>query len=434
MITASDVVQITLAKISYDDVSSPSHEVDITALWTSNNCSTSYLIGYEYLTSSCSFSSTPEIYNMTESNVCQNIVKSITYTVTHDDTKEGTITSVTASVVVSDALMTPTKPSINIIQSFSGSFESSNSDSAVFTKNNGNLVKRIRSGNPGYVTGLPILFGTLQENVAASVEYQTIVQSEEGLKIPTSLLNYVSDESTIFGTSTCPYGLDAYIPVNQTGQGMSIKFGYDTSTGCIADLTKDQLIAMCCEGSENCDRTDYNSSYTSSTGVPFFFNIKDGYVGIYGNADPLDYKQWLEMKVTLPIVPRQWNADTNTCQNMLSGLQYEFLISNTGEKRNPQSKIISVSVSVISSDWKWRSRRSDASAKYALSITSTFVYKNAEELLGYAPPAPLALFKLPYDVFYPFLENPGEKTNKYSFFVTLLLPFICIIATLLINY
>jgi hypothetical protein len=337
---------------------------------------------------------------------------------------------VTASVTVTDAVMTPTKTAINIIQSFSGSFESINSDSDVFTKTNGNIVQRIRSGNPGYLTGLPILFGTLD-----AVSEETIVQAKEGLKISSSLTHYKADEPDIFGTSTCPNG-ENVITFNQTGQGMPIKFGFDTTTGCVVDLSKEQLIAMCCEGSENCAYTDYDSTYTSSAGVPFFFNIQDGYVGIFGNADPLDYKQWLEMTVSLPILPRQWNADTNTCENMFSGLQYEFLIANAGERSNPQSKITSVSASVTTSDWKWRSRTSNSNtfAKYPLSITSTFVYKDAEELLGYAPPAPLALFKLPYDVFYPFLENPGEKTNKYSMFITLLLPFICIIATLLINY
>lgn len=41
---------------------------------------------------------------------------------------------------------------------------------------------------------------------------------------------------------------------------------------------------------------------------------------------------------------------------------------------------------------------------FPLSITVSFVFQNEEELRDFVTPAPPVLFKVPYDVFYPFLS------------------------------
>lgn len=101
-----------------------------------------------------------------------------------------------------------------------------------------------------------------------------------------------------------------------------------------------------------------DSPYASPiTGIPYFFNLNANnvtsnlaYVGIYGNADPLDVKQWEKLAVTLPTPPRGYNDATGVCSNMYTSLNYQFLIAQSGEKNNPQNKIISAQAQITSSD------------------------------------------------------------------------------------
>lgn len=56
---------------------------------------------------------------------------------------------------------------------------------------------------------------------------------------------------------------------------------------------------------------------------------------------------------------------------------------------------------------------------FPLSVIVSFVFKDKEEANGYEPPAPPVLFQVPYDVFYPFLQNSGS-TASYSLSIVFL--------------
>jgi hypothetical protein len=43
-------------------------------------------------------------------------------------------------------------------------------------------------------------------------------------------------------------------------------------------------------------------------------------VGMYGDADPLDKNQWLELSISSPTDARQWSDKTSTCKNVFSGM------------------------------------------------------------------------------------------------------------------
>ena len=51
---------------------------------------------------------------------------------------------------------------------------------------------------------------------------------------------------------------------------------------------------------------------------------------------------------------------------------------------------------------------------FPLTITVSFVFPNKQALTGYAPPAPPVLFKVPYDVFYPFFMSPAAPSAAMS--------------------
>lgn len=93
-------------------------------------------------------------------------------------------------------------------------------------------------------------------------------------------------------------------------------------------------------------------------------------MGIYGDADPLDITQWFQISYSQPSDTRQWVDKTATCNNIFSGifnfsyfvthswemigLNIKFLVSYSGERSNPQNKIVSALAEVITSDWAFR--------------------------------------------------------------------------------
>ena len=82
-------------------------------------------------------------------------------------------------------------------------------------------------------------------------------------------------------------------------------------------------------------------------------------MGIYGNADPLDPDQWLNIeriisKGNIYTGSMAWSDISSTCTGFPNGLNIKFLVAYAGEKQNPQNKIISASYSYTSIPWKMR--------------------------------------------------------------------------------
>ncbi len=74
-------------------------------------------------------------------------------------------------------------------------------------------------------------------------------------------------------------------------------------------------------------------------------------MGIYGDADPLDVTQWSQVAYSVPSPVRSWDAKTSTCSSMFTGLQVEFLVTSSGERANPQNKIVASKAAITTSDW-----------------------------------------------------------------------------------
>lgn len=51
---------------------------------------------------------------------------------------------------------------------------------------------------------------------------------------------------------------------------------------------------------------------------------------------------------------------------------------------------------------------------FQLSVVVSYIFQNEESLRGYEPPAPPALFKVPYDVFYPFVVNGASISSGFA--------------------
>eukprot|EP00981_Chlorochromonas_danica_P014722 scaffold8708_cov179-Ochromonas_danica.AAC.3 len=383
-VTSSAVVGVSLSSVIHEDWQTGAQS-DITSSFSSSSCTTTASSNSTALANDACFfttTSTSRTLLLTKTAVCVNFIKEVKYTIQHSNAAEGTITNVTAEVVVTDIPFDSSGLLIN--QAFGASFQSV--DSSGQSSSNGNLVRRERSGNPGYIMGRPVLFGN--KNLSANVINELV----EGFMLPGPVL------------------------------------------GCSLTFNRQQLKNFCCTGAsgsclDNADTSTLQTSpYVSNGGLPFFLNVSTGYIGIYGDADPLDVSQWFAMSSSVPTDSRAWSDRVNI----------QFLVSYQGERSNPQNKIIAALAEVVTSDWTFTVPKGDnqSTQSYQLTATVSFVFQDENDLKGYEPPAPPVLFKMPYDVFYPFLMNQGnsnslQHASKNSLMVMVLVAIVPILSCFL---
>lgn len=419
-VTKANAVQVTLGTVTFIDYRTGA-STNVTYTWNTKGCATHSLPASAYTAGKpCAFSSVliAELPTSNEPFVCAGFVTGVDYVITHNADDVAAIISVVANVKISDVPYDRSGGDFPVVvtQTFSALFHSQ--DSTQVSIPNGNLVPRVRSGNPGYYLGSPVLFGSLDASVSSTVD-----EFVDGMTIPSPITKFDATSPANFGLAKCPTS-------TQMQGSIPVKFGYDVATGCTVTLTRAQLVDMCCAGSTSC-ATAHTSPYVdSTTSVPYFLlPLVSGYVGIYGNADPLDATQWEPITTTVISQPRQWNDATGTCQNMHAGTDYSFLVAYSGEKSNPQNKIVAATANVITSNWVWTKPYGDTNSTqtFPLTVTASFIFKDPSNLEGYSPPAPPVLFKVPYDVFYPFLESPAPPSRSVSLMSTLLVMGACVV-------
>lgn len=405
-IANGEKTKVELKEVKYIDPNSGVvTDVELSVV-TSINCPTQFVAtsgDYDNYPSQCRFGT----YSASPNNTCLNIVKSVKYVVQTAKDSVGTINNVYAYITITDQAFDSVIAK-SMVQSFMLSFGDTGLGTSI-SNDEGNKNIRTRSGNPGYIVGAPLLWGTSNMD---SVSY--INEITEGLRIPAAVaLSPNENLASVSSLDNCPTN-------SEESSDVAVPFGYDISSGCSMKLTKSELKAICCTGNTNCAGS-YSSNYSSSEGLPIFLNVSDFvkgmWVGQYGNADPMDSTQWLSISSPSSLTSRIWDEAASTCRNMYSGLSYEFLIAKTGERAFPQNKVIAGRVQYIESDWVWRQAIDDSeeTQSFPLSSIVTFVYKDDEKFNGYTPPPPPIIFNVPYDVFYPFeIENAAPSTTYPS--------------------
>jgi hypothetical protein len=130
------------------------------------------------------------------------------------------------------------------------------------------LLRRYRSGNPGYLLGMPVLYADLSGTVMAELV--------EGFTVPSAIAPYDTNNPETFGLSVCP-SASSYSSASGVSAGSTqVQFGYDLTSGCSVQLNRSALIALCCagSGSSSCGGLSGVSPYSdSSTGIPYFYEF-----------------------------------------------------------------------------------------------------------------------------------------------------------------
>ena len=290
---------------------------------------------------------------------CSNAVVEIAYTFTHDG--EGHVSAASATLVLGNVTVDGSFTTLQ--QKFSVAWATA---AAVTTSlEAGNVIPRAMSGNPGYIAGKSVLAGVLASDPSGSGK-QAINAYVDGL-----LLNDCA------GAMTVP-----------------VTFGDSTTFGCTLTLTEAQLETYCT------DKTQLAN-----------FGFTPTYVGAFGNADPLQTAEWVEVEKSVPAaLSTVWQASSRSCSGIAVGLNVEFLTGEVGEVGNPQSKIIAARAQYATDTWTFKSRSS--TQKFTIQSTVSFVPKAATDTKEYVPPAPPVLPELPNDLFYPFTLSPASGAGN----------------------
>lgn len=236
----------------------------------------------------------------------------------------------------------------------------------------GNAVLRARSGNPGYIAGLPLLNA---ERLASG--------SSEGMNARVPGLK-------VYGSSAsrwCDDGLPSE----------GVNFGEDLATGCALEVTYANFTDLCAQAGPL-----VREVAPAGLKVPkhLWMNSSFNYVGIFGNADPLDASQWMEMTIEAQANEPSLDDTARVCSYLTTSLHYQFLVAYVGSTNNPQAKVVGARAFYGTEAVVFSSETGTQSLM--LTTTVSFVTLPPGDYEAFVPPAPPVLWSVPYDVFYPF--------------------------------
>ena len=123
-----------------------------------------------------------------------------------------------------------------------------------------------------------------------------------------------------------------------------IGFGEDTMVGCTISLTRPELQDLCI--SQDHPFLSKRQLTSEDMFIPKWLINEIDFLGIYGNADPLQQSHWVPIfspldQLDFNAKSRVWFPSQNKCDGLVTSLQIRILWTYSGRTSNPQAKIIS---------------------------------------------------------------------------------------------
>jgi len=314
---------------------------------------------------------------------CSNVLRRVEYTVHHEES--GQVSSIPAPDVVivltSITASSCSAPSANIVQEFQTTYELNSASTTSTTP------LRPKSGNPGYITGLPLLSGLLTEYDDAGTMKQAILQDEEGMIVmPVDSAGLCSTTGT---------------------RSSSIAFGQDQRLSCYLSLTQTDLQDLC-TGSVM-DPLALVGQYFGNVTQP----STNLYLGIFGDADFRDVNEWIKVTKNSPTAPVNWDSSTRSCTGLPSGLVFDVATVDVGAFNNPQRRVLSAQMSYTTHAWSFLSADPTTTQYFPLVISVRFVHIPIDGTVDYVPDSPPLLPKFPSDLLYPlYIENAATTSTN----------------------
>ncbi|KAL7511296.1 hypothetical protein ACHAXN_008210 [Cyclotella atomus] len=300
---------------------------------------------------------------------CKNALKSLTYTVVYNRTK---ILDVLVEAESVDIGIETTE----LRQNFAINFVQADEEDS--------LERRQRSGNPGYIVGLPTL-GATSPDTNETISH--VIPQEAGFMVM---------DTGIGGQCS-----------NSPTKRSIVGFAKDLFVGCTQPMTRQELKEFC---TSNQHPLLLEQKIGEDTFVyPKWLETNQDYLGIFGNADPLDVNQWIKIESPMnepvfAVKSRSWLDSENKCVGMPTKLRIEILWTHVGNVENPQAKILSAKQSYYDGHILHHKLMPNEKQPYPFTTSVAWTYATPKSNIVKSPP-PTLIFSVPHDVFYPFLMN-----------------------------
>ncbi|XP_065909098.1 tectonic-1-like isoform X2 [Dysidea avara] len=287
---------------------------------------------------------------------CEGVLVKLEYHIFHNGTNG--IMSVNATVIVDTVALTTD----HIDQTFS-----------VRYSQDGQPVLH-RSGNRGYQFGLPILAGNVDQDMIL-----LNADPSQWLRVADSNQNCQSAGSTL------------------------VLFGEDIDTSC------DLIVTM---------TTDCSTLRTMTT--DFFTQYRNQYIGSYGDSNPEDLSEWVNVIGYNESNPDVISDSTTSCVTVATTQQLVVLYGFTGSSTYPNVRIFGAQYSYLTEEVITQCSGLGCQGDRHITLTTHISFVEISE-----PPSTLLksttniVRRLPDDFFYPFL-NHAPSVNCHTYLVLLL--------------
>lgn len=130
-------------------------------------------------------------------------------------------------------------------------------------------------------------------------------------------------------------------------------------------------------------------------------------MGIFGDSHPASQEDWLPLSLTLPPagLERNWDATTQSCSNVLSGIRIDVLTADIGEVLRPLRKVVGAQLE-LSTQTVFARRCAigrSCNTVFSISASASFTTLPPEgRIYEFVPQTPQIIPSLPADFFYPF--------------------------------
>ncbi|KAJ3415305.1 Tectonic-2 [Chytridiales sp. JEL 0842] len=324
-----------------------------------------------------------------------------------------------------------------------------------------------KSGNPGYITGKPVLFGqavtsstsTTSPSTRAIAYYQDPMNGMTlPMDAPLSSLAPGTAPSFSPGTGLIGNPNPNIMTCSLDGTKRTpVLFGQDVSSGCTLQLNFDDLrdSVSCVRLRQFIQDVQTGGGVGALSTVPNALGVMGGgyqsgrlwrldRVGRFGNANVTRVAEWVPVLVKDVGDKSTPDAGAGTCTSLLTSIDIQFLTADLGSVSNPQQAIIGVRIVNSYSSLSYRCQQPEdcrsytnivvndtvagtpivngviappgsRKQKFRLRSSVSFVKIPDGKARPFVPPPPRLVPMLPDDVFYPF-KIPASSGRKLRVF------------------
>lgn len=279
----------------------------------------------------------------------------------------------------------------------------------------------MRSGNPGYLQGYPILIGELKSYVLLNETYTPKFEK---------IISKIEKNFLLL-----PQNINGFC-IRDDFHYTTVKFGTNLNSKCKlnVNINYKNTSEICMKIQEQIWETWTIYNTTAKT---FKYNK---YFGVYGNANRSNLKEWKTVLYDNTPLLIQQNTDSGEikCFSLVTTLQIEILYERIPQKMDTKRsvKILAIYYNFLTTE-NYEMKQIKSGGNVYIELKSNVMFYDLTnyhyDQLKFAS-APTFDLHLPNDFFYPFLLNSGHRSFINQIFIIYYLAMACSIPNIHKNY